>query len=279
MIRFDAYSATTKDAKPEQLMELLADAVGLDALHKVRQGKGFHTFGERISVADESGSEWASVSWGGRQGDWAMLEVKGERTPMAVEALRERFWHRCTRVDSCADFDAPRAFDRLRRACMTVKKAHRIMGERRGDWEDFPEKGRTLYLGSPQSPTRMRLYEKGKQPEYVHLDRPNWARIEVQVRPEKDARVAFNGLTPLDVWGASSWTRELAAAVLKQHVDPHPAGTTYRVSERDAALSWMCKQYGAHLVGLAQDLGGWDCLGLTLREMIEASKGGHHRAE
>lgn len=141
MIRFDAYSATTKDAKPEQLMELLADAVGLDALHKVRQGKGFHTFGERISVADESGSEWASVSWGGRQGDWAMLEVKGERTPMAVEALRERFWHRCTRVDSCADFDAPRAFDRLRRACMTVKKAHRIMGERRGTGRTFLRRG------------------------------------------------------------------------------------------------------------------------------------------
>jgi hypothetical protein len=30
----------------------------------------------------------------------------------------------------------------------------------------------------------------------------------------------------------------------------------------------MCKQYGPHLFSLAQDLGGWDCVGLTLREMI-----------
>ena len=59
------------------------------------------------------------------------------------------------------------------------------MGGKAGDWDDFPEKGRTLYLGSQSSPVRMRLYEKGLQPEYAHLNRPNWARIEVQVRPAK----------------------------------------------------------------------------------------------
>ena len=52
------------------------------------------------------------------------------------------------------------------------------MGGKAGDWDDFPEKGRTLYLGSQSSPVRMRLYEKGLQPEYAHLNRPNWARIE-----------------------------------------------------------------------------------------------------
>ena len=30
----------------------------------------------------------------------------------------------------------------------------------------------------------------------------------------------------------------------------------------------MCKQYGAHLVSLADDLGGWECVGLTLAEMM-----------
>ena len=49
--------------------------------------------------------------------------------------------------------------------------------------------------------------------------------------------------------------------MLQEHIDPHPAGTTYRLTQRDAALEWMCKQYGQHLASLAQDLGGWDCVG------------------
>jgi hypothetical protein len=34
----------------------------------------------------------------------------------------------------------------------------------------------------------------------------------------------------------------------------------------------MCKQYGAHLLDLANDLGGWDMLGRTLKEMISETK-------
>jgi len=274
MVRFDAYSATTRDAKHADLIDMLAASAGSDALHTVRPGKGFHTFGQRLSVLDDTGSEWGSVMWGGRQGEWVMLEVKGERTPAVVEALRARYWHRCTRVDACADFDAPEAFERLQRACVSVKRKHKIIGEKRGDWDDHPEMGRTLYLGSTKSPTRMRLYEKGKQPEYRHLERPNWTRIEVQTRPEKEAKEMFNSLSPLEVWGASAWSRDLAGRVLGEHVDPHPAGTTYRLSNREAAIRWMCKQYGAHLLGLSQDLGSWECVGLTISEILnDQSKG------
>jgi DNA relaxase NicK len=273
MLRFDAYSATTTEANHHQVVDLLANSCGISGFHKLKQGKGFHTFSDRLGISNEEGVEWASVMWGGRQGDRVMFEVKGESTPKAVEALRGRFKHRCTRVDSCADFDAPAAFESLLGACQTVKKDYRLTGEKQGDWDDFPELGRTLYLGARSSVCRVRLYEKGKQPEYRHLERPNWTRIELQVRPAKDAKTAFAVLSPREVWGASSWTRDLAGAVLQEHVDPHPAGTTYRLTQRDAALEWMCRQYGSHLVDLAVDLGGWDCVGLTLSEIIsEQSK-------
>jgi DNA relaxase NicK len=239
----------------------------------MREGRGFHTFGERLGISDESGTEWASLMWGGKQGDRVMVEVKGEQTPKVVEAIRSSFPHRCTRVDACADFDAPGAFESLLGACQEVKTKHRIIGGKAGDWEDFPEMGRTLYLGSRQSPTRLRLYEKGKQPEYVHLSRPDWVRIEAQVRPAKEAKEAFSKLSAIEVWGASRWTRELAGMVLHQHVDPHPAGTTYKLTERETALRWMCRQYGSHLVSLAQDLGGWECVGLTLQEVIKEQRG------
>ena len=267
MIRFDAYTATTEALKSADAVQLLVDASGISPA-RLSMGRGFHQFGERVAFKDETGSEFGAVHWGGLHGDRIMIEVKGEHTPKAVERLRSGFPHRCTRVDACADFDAPRAFERLYRACRSVKRAHKIIGGKAGDWEDFPEKGRTLYLGARSSTTRMRLYEKGKQPEFEHLARPHWARIEVQVRPAKDAKTTFATLSPEEVWGASRWTRDVAAQVLQAHVDPHPAGSTWRKTEDQRAIEWMCRQYGQRLVTMAGDLGGWEVLGLTLQEVV-----------
>lgn len=268
MVRFDAYSATMIGPKPGDLLGIIVQQTGLGQHISYTQGKGFHTFGERISVKND-GTEVGSVMWGGRQGERVMFEVKGEHTPGAVEQLRSAYEHRVTRADACADFDRLGAFEELLKPCLQVKKEHRLKGSKAGDWDDFPEDGRTLYLGSTASAVRVRLYEKGKQPEYRHLDKPNWARVEVQARPAKEAKTEFSKLSPIEIWGASAWTRELASKVLQQHVDPHPAGSVYKLSERETALRWMCKQYGLHMVGLAADLGGWKEVGLTLMEMVK----------
>lgn len=272
MIRFDAYTATTRAANPHQLVGLLTEVSGLG--HSVHQGRGFHTFGHRIAVKDSTGIETGFVQWGGAQGDLSMIEVKGEPTTQAVKCMRERFWHRVTRVDSCADFDAPQAFERLLEPCLEVKREHRLKGAKFGDWDDFPEEGRTLMLGAPTSAARVRLYEKGKQVEYRHLEKPNWARIEVQVRPAKEARNSYNSISAADVWGASKWTRDLAGKVLEQHVDAHAAGTVYRLPETERAIRWACKQYGARFLELKEDCGSWENFGLTIGEMIreEAAK-------
>lgn len=265
MVRFDAYSATTTAANPYQLAELLGGEL------QSKQGRGFHTFGHRLAFSDESGTEVGSVMWGGQQGERVMMEVKGERTPEVVERLRSVFPHQVTRVDSCADFDAPGAFESLLGPVREVKDKHRVWGEQRGDW-DQPEKGRTQTLGAKSSPTTLRLYEKGKQPEYAHLARTDWVRIEVQVRPQKEAKFAYAQLQPLEVWGASRWSRDLAAAVLRQHVDPHPAGTVYRKSDLERKLDALCRQYGPTLLELVEACGSWECAGLTLGEKLKEVK-------
>lgn len=265
--RFDAYTATC-EAPHDALVQVLLEAGGASS---VRPGRGLHRFAHRLAVVGQDDHEVGAVSWGGAHGALAMLEVKGEATPRAVQRLREAVpHHRVTRVDSCIDWDAPRAFSRLYRLCRSVKKAHRIIGGKAGDWEDFPEKGRTLYLGSPASPVRARLYEKGLQPQYQHLARPEWVRLEVQVRPEKDARAAFAALDARQVWGASRWSRELGEAALREELERVRAGTTYRLSTRDQALRWMLRQYGHHLASLAVDLGGWAEVGLVLRDELSA---------
>lgn len=263
-VRFDAYSATTQAANQSVLLGLLYHHGD-----RLQEGKGFHTFGERVSVIDQDGEQSGYVQWGGRQGDRVMIEVKGPRTPSVVEKLREQVEsHRCTRVDSCLDVDRPGAFEALLEPCLEVKRKHELYGEPRGDWEDFPELGRTQYLGSSASTVRARLYEKGKQPEYRFLERPDWARLEIQVRPKKEAKEQYSKLSAVEVWGASKWTRELAAAVLAEQLDAYPAGTVRKLSSRDQALAWMVKQYGPHLVSLQADLGSWEMLGLTLCEMV-----------
>lgn len=273
MVRFDAYTATTNALKPSDVLPWLANGIG----RTVHQGKGFHTFKERLAIKDASGQELGSVSYGGRQGDRIMVEVKGEATPEVVERLRGAAEHRCTRADACADFDVPGAWESLLKPVLEVKAEHKLYGEKRGDWE-FPEKGRTQYLGANSSPVRARLYEKGRQPEYRHLEMWNLCRLEVQVRPAKEAKSAYSKLSPLEVWGASRWTRQLAASVLQEHVDPHPAGTIRRDTTRDRALRWMALQYGPHLLSLADDLGGWDMLGRTLAEMVSEEQARAQRA-
>jgi hypothetical protein len=268
MIRFDAYTATSTEAGSTDLMALFPPGLA------VKEGRGFHHFAHRLAFKDDTGSEVGSVQWGGKHADFhrSMIEVKGERTPEVVERLRSLCDHRVTRMDSCADFDAPGAFKRLLGACMRVKRRHRLRGRREGDWQDFPELGRTQYLGATTSAVQLRLYEKGCQPEYRHLARPDWVRAEVQVRPMLHAKSRYSTVSAVDAWGASAWSQELAGEILADHVDPHRAGTVWRASERDKAIAWMCKQYGAHLSSLVEDLGNWECLGLTLRDLVDSQK-------
>lgn len=265
-LRFDAYSATTTEARRDDLLNLLWTRGD-----EVRAGRGFHRFGERFAVVDPSGDEVGAVSSGGSHGERLLIEVKGERTPAVVEAIRGRYGHRCTRLDSCVDFERPGAFEELLAPVLAVKDEFDIFGEPRGDWTK-PELGRTMYLGAPSSAVRFRLYEKGKQPQLRHLRRFDLVRAELEVRPKKEARDVFAAVSPSDAWGASRWTRALAGELLGQMLDPVPPGTVWKPTKRDQALRWLVRQYGAHLVSLAEDLGGWECVGLTLREMIAEEK-------
>lgn len=267
MATFDGYSATLV-ARHEDLLPIL-----FGPGDSYRVGKGFHRFGRRAVVADHSGDEVGAIQWGGQQGDRVMLEVKGERTAPVVARFRQVFpEHRCTRVDSCQDFFDQGIWDRALAVVMDVKRRHRLRGERRGDW-DFPEDGRTQYLGAASSPVRVRLYEKGKETGYSHLEGlRHWVRLELQVRPEKEAKAVYSALTPTEVWGASPFTRELAGALLNAAVARVPAGTVYRESQRDRAIRFLCKQYGSHLVSLAADLGDWQSVGLTLGEMVKEAR-------
>lgn len=252
-VRFDAYTATSTQTTPADLVDLVrweGDTVQ-DGL------TGYHRFGERLVIKDRGDNPVAAILWGGEHGSRVMLEVKGTRTGDAVQAIRTaQIGHRCTRVDSCIDFDHPDAFDRLLAPLVALKRKKNLWGEHRGDW-DQPELGRTQYLGAPTSAVRARLYEKGKQPEERHRCRSDWVRLELQVRPQDDkAKAMFAAAAPLDVWGASTWSRELASQILLTAVTPLKAEAAKPQSVDERKLLWMCRQYSQPLASLLLDVGG-----------------------
>lgn len=201
-----------------------------------------------------------------------MCEVKGTMSEQVITQIRAKVPdHNCTRVDSAHDIDVPGAWDDLLAVMMDVKAEFKLKGERRGDW-DFPDDGRTQYLGAPTSPVRVRLYEKGKQPEYRHACRENWVRIEAQVRPQKESRRAFASLDASEVWGASKFTRELAVRAFALDAGVFPAGGVKRENDLERRLHWLIEQYAPTLMELRQAVGSWECVGLSLEEMVKAHK-------
>lgn len=265
--RFDAYTATTTMAGVDCIRSmLLAHQAAGD---EWGDATGYHGFERKEYFKGPDGSEWASMLYGGRQGQRVMVEVKGERSPEIVEHFREVSpEHRCTRVDSCVDLDnGAGTWEMVDGIMLKVKEQFGLYGEIRGDWSQ-PEKGRTRMLGAATSPNRARAYEKGKQAHLAHLNLPHLCRVEIQIRPRGTARERYSTVTADQAWAASPFTRELAALLLGAKLDPIPSGTVYRESERERALRWMAKQYGGHLIGLRQDLGDWECVGRQIEQYM-----------
>lgn len=246
-VEFDAYTATTTQIDKDKLAHMIAWE-GDDLEEKL---PGHHRFAFRDVLKGQDGQAIASIYYGGEtHGPRVMLDVKGYRTRDAVSVLRKAsVAHRCTRMDSRIDFDAPGAFEALLAPLCTIKTRKGLRGEQRGDWE-HPEDGRTMYVGSPKSAVRVRLYEKGKEPGYRQQCRWDWVRLEVQVRPQEQAKEIYSAASPLQAWGAAEWTRELAGELLQQKIAPLRAESTKSPSVDDQKLYWMCKQYGAPLLGL-----------------------------
>lgn len=270
-VAFDAYSATTTDLTAEQM----AEVVMWDADTIERGLYGHHMFEKRDVITDKGGNAVASVYYGGKtHGDRVMLDVKGYRTGDTVSDLRNAVSsHRCTRVDSRIDFDRQGVFEQLLEPMMGIVDRKKLYSKPDGDWRNHPELGRTQYAGSPKSAVRVRLYEKGKEPAFRHMCKFDWVRLEVQVRPKDVARDIYAKASPIDAWGAAEWTRELAGVILQQQIAPMKAEATKLPSVDEAKLRWMCKQYGAPLVGLLRHhQGDLEAFGASISKVLSQAQ-------
>lgn len=278
---FDWYAATVYD-DPGTIMDELCARFGFELVdskgqHGYRSGVSFALDGIVHARMIYDGNDGAHPNlWASSSESVAVAAFIRERWPGRVPGWMEDRWtgHHVTRADVALDFTGPGTWDVLLDLARTIAGERGLRVATVGDWltPDGPG-GRTLYVGSFKSPVMVRLYEKGKQvasqvreaPEVEDLD---WCRLEVQVRPQKDARKTAATADPMEFWGFAAWTAELLRRVTGRELTPTPMWTR-RESDTERALAFMFDQYQRHLVTLAAEH-GWDAarLGAAVIERI-----------
>lgn len=265
MTRFDWYQATIYAPDPTYHglgMSLMAAW----ELSDLVQDRGMHgyTQGARIVRGETT---LCRLWWGGNPG--VNVTSSGEEAPVLAAALKRLgLSYGVTRGDACADWIEEGCFDSLSAHLMQYAKDNGITINQQGDW--VRGQARTLYLGSPQSPIRICLYEKGyEQRSKVGGDAPlDWTRLEVRVKPKSNHRMAVAGWEPSEFFSAG-WVADALAVLGWNDLQKRAVGTVWKPSDDERSRSVLCRQYGAVMERWASEAGGWDALGVSFKSLMD----------
>lgn len=257
-MRFDAYSGNVWEGRFDQVAELVAFKVG----GRVERARPRGRYGAVLQVMD--GAE--AIGWVADDSinSTAYFEFKGSRTPDVASALRRGLApeaHNVSRADVCEDYCEPGAHARLVAMVDNAKADPRVQSDaitpRDGD------RGETVYWGSRKSPLLVRVYEKGKQRENLHLGRPDWARLELQCRPSKSSQKQLAAtLEPLQFWGLGRWTKNVAEAATGCAVERF--SPPQEAPQFDKTTVYLATTFRRHWEEMLGDYGDWKCIGLEL---------------
>lgn len=179
----------------------------------------------------------------------------GSESTKGAEIARRLFpGHSVTRADIAIDAcfsDAACGLNpsAVLAGCVEIAVAHRLSTAMLGDWSGREQSGRTLYIGSAKSPIRVRVYEKGRQPDTMPND-PDWVRFELVYRPKgQTLRQAASVLTPYDIASSYAAFSEIVQTYYHNISDVAiPARLTEVINRHeidiDSALEHMFTQYG-----------------------------------
>jgi len=183
------------------------------------------------------------------------VQWTGSDSNRGAEIARRLFpGHSVTRVDVAFDACFSESTSGLTPSvvlagCVDVAMSHRLGTTMLGDWSGRDQSGRTLYIGSAKSALRVRVYEKGRQPDTMPAD-PDWVRFELVYRPKgQTLRQAASLLTTYDIAFSYSAFSEIVKAYYPDISDfavPVRLSETYNRHDLDIdrALEHMFHQYG-----------------------------------
>lgn len=264
--RFDWYQATVLRADPNRLARDLADEYEWSEIEPASPRHGY-----RYAVQIVRGTTIATVMWGGdTQGTGVHVIASGDRAHGVAIWLRTKYpLHHVTRMDAALDLDRASVdtpthliggvgptcdlFDQLEVAVRSeaINRRMETSFQRYSSGLDG-ELGRTLYLGSPASRMRLRVYEKGKKDDPDR--RPNWVRIEAQYRPKKrHHKEAAATMAPDQVFAVSKWTNAIWSVATGRFQDDIVLGDSNVTKREDVdALIWVLQTYRKRFVAAAR---------------------------
>lgn len=262
-MRWDAYAGNVRGGATASDV---AEAVARSAIGRIERARPRGRYHDVFEVKDAGDP----IGWVAHDPilDTAYFEVKGERTPLAADAIR-RHWpgkHSVSRADACEDFEHPDAYAHLR-DLVDRNKDPRVKSmaitPRDGD------RGETIYWGSPSSGAMVRLYEAGKMKERLHFGRPDWKRLELQVRPGKSSgKCALAEMTPLGAWGMARWTQRVAEQVAQVEVPRFVHAQPPPTFERTTL--YVARAFRRHFEEMLADFGDWRCVGSEIEAVWAA---------
>lgn len=203
----------------------------------VLPGKGLQGWQRSARAFDSDGFLIGQLYYGGR--DDVHLVSTGSVATEVRAKVSSKYQAKTSRVDT--RFDSCVKFEDLEDVLQSCASASTLVTEfrsRRGDVST----GRTLYVGSPRSAVRVRLYEKWLESPGQYPDGTN--RVEVQFRPPSRAKQAVSSWTTTDTFCASLLTRRVAEALGGQVSTPPTFAAPKRTPDLQKSLEAMGRQYG-----------------------------------
>jgi DNA relaxase NicK len=260
-VRFDAYSATFR-VHPALLVQRISDAFPLAGVHVDRRKSALHYDAADV-LLDCFDEQVCSVHHGGSNGA-PHVRVQGFYSPQVVDVLRSSCGdHSVSRVDVAIDFDGPECWNMLAAVCGRVARDSGLKWTTIGDFREDRDElaGRTIYVGSRQSPCFVRLYEKGKQMLPLHRvgDPPlslDWCRLEIEVKPpNRVMKFAASTWRPEQFWGCSSWSKKLLHSACDVDVE-RITMTARKETDARRAIRNMAMQYRSAMEAVIIEEGG-----------------------
>lgn len=242
------WSSTTHDGGKAAVRDLLG---ALDPA-VVLPGPGIQGWSRGLEAFDREGYKLATVYHGGREGVHVVsTSTVADTARSTIVGMHDA---RTARVDTRVDTLAPFAelVDVLGRAAQRYGSQITYMQKVAG--RDQVSEGRTVYLGSPKSAIRVRLYEKWLQAPGEYVEGVN--RVEVQLRPASKVKDRVSGWSRAETFCASKVTRELAAELGAELLPTVSLHVARPVPELEQTLAAMGKQYRRPVDRFLQATGG-----------------------
>lgn len=271
--KWDWYQTTVavEDPGSSGLVNCLLRAWEFSDFVPAKNLNGYH-YGGQITRGDRV---LCHLCWGGQAG--VNLKTTSDESHVLASAMADfGVEHLPTRVDSCLDWEEDGLFDSLATALIKFAQLGKGLAiNQQGDWTRGI--GRTLYLGSPSSPVRLVLYEKGYE---QGGDAPlNWVRLEARVRPKKEHRAEVASWSPEHAF-AAGWIAAACKHIGLDDLEKRAVGTIWKRTDDEKTRWAMLRQYGSALRKWLAECGGdREEFGRRLADALrEETTGGAHDA-